>query len=111
MWLKGRAAAWTLAFAVPNRSALHEDNGMVTVLPRHGCRQPQDKPGFRLSSYGFEAVSGYVMALVHDDVAIARHSVVDDPFSRQTLDEGYIDLASRLLASAADSANGFRWHA
>jgi len=33
---------------MPHRPALHEDNRVVSVLPRHGCGQSQDKARFRV---------------------------------------------------------------
>ena len=41
---------------ITNRPALHEDDGVVTVLARHGGRQPRDEAGLRLARHLLEAL-------------------------------------------------------
>ena len=66
--------------AMPHRTALHEDDRVVSVLPRHRGRQPGHEPRLRPSGDQLEAVRGQMVAFIHDQVAVAAHTIIDDPF-------------------------------
>ena len=52
---------------MPNGTALHEDDRMVTVLARHRRGQAQDESRLRLSDHLFEAAGRQVVAFIDDD--------------------------------------------
>lgn len=89
-------------------SALHRDDGMVTVLARHGRRQPHHEPGLRLSDHRLEGLRRHVMALVNDDVAIVGDAIIDHALLGEALYEGDIDRPRRASASTAHPADRFR---
>lgn len=51
------------------------------------------------------------MTLVDDNVAVSCNAVINDTFPDQALDEGDIELSSRLLSSTTDSPDRLRWYA
>ena len=81
--------------SMANRSALHEDDGMVAVLARDGRRQPHDESRLGLARHLLEAVRRQVMALVDDQMAVVGHAIIDDTFSDQTLNDGHVEQPGR----------------
>ena len=90
---------------VTNRSALHDDDRMMTVLASDSLRQAHDEASLRLPRYGLETVGRKVMAFVHDDVSVVGDAVIDDTLLDQALDDGDIDDSGRLGAPTADGAD------
>ena len=93
---------------MPNRSALHEDDRVMAVLPRNGRRQPQNETSLRASDDLFEAVRRYVVAFVDDDVSVISHAIVNGTFTDEALNHGDIDDAGWFVSSTNDSANRLR---
>jgi hypothetical protein len=91
--------------SMPDRSALHEDDGMMPVLSGNCGGQPQDEPGLRASRNLLEAASGQVMTFVDDQVTVAADTVVDEPFTNKTLNDRHVDSACRLVSASTDSAD------
>jgi hypothetical protein len=51
-----------------------------------------------------------MVALIHNQVTIIAHEIVDETASDHALYHGYIKQAGRLGAAAADPANSARRH-
>ena len=98
------------ADSMPDRAALHEDDRVMTVLPSDGGGEAKHVPGPGPSCDQFEAVRRQMMALVHDEVAIVGHAVVDDAFANQALDERDVNQSSRLASSSSNSADPASWY-
>jgi hypothetical protein len=64
--------------SVPNRSALHEDDRMVPVLPRDRRRETGDKSRFGLSRHLLETVCRQVMTFIDNQVTVVGDTIVDD---------------------------------
>src|SRR5690349_19762376 len=71
--------------AMTNRAALHEDNRVVAILPRHRRRQAEHVLSPGLPRDGFEAHGGQVMAFVDDDMPIVGDQITDDTPPHQAL--------------------------
>jgi hypothetical protein len=84
-------------------AALHEDDRVVAVFPRHRRRQAKHVSGLGLPSDGFEAHGGQVMTFIDDDMAVISHQIGDNPLPHQALHESDIDVAARLLFPAVDN--------
>src|SRR5262245_13933596 len=94
--------------AMTDRAALHEDDGMMTVLPGHCCGQSEHVLGLGGASHRLKADSGQVMAFVHHEMSVAGHEVGNLTLLHQALDDCNIDEASRTFASTADDPNSIR---
>ena len=72
--LDGRRAAIlslpAIIHPMPDRTALHEDDRLVSISPRHRRRQPRDIPGLTLANDPLEADRRNVMTFIHDHVAV-----------------------------------------
>ena len=97
--------------AMPDRSALHEDDRMVTVLARDGRRQPDDESGLGLARDLLEAVRRQVMTLVDDQVAVVGHAIIDDALPDEALNDRDVEQSGRPASPAADATNRLRGHA
>ena len=58
--------------AVPNRTALHEDDWMMTIFARDGRGQPEDEPCLGLASHLLEAMGGEMVAFVDDEAPVSN---------------------------------------
>jgi len=66
---------------MPDRSALHADDRVVTVFAGHRGGQTKDEPGLRLPGDVLEALRRQVVALVDDEVPVVGDALVNDrPF-------------------------------
>ena len=92
---------------IAHRSALHENDGMMSVFSRHGGRQAQDVFCLRATDNLLETRSRQVMALVHDDLSILPHAIVDRAFPNQALDNCNIEQAGRPFAVRRRSSQCF----
>ena len=90
--------------AMTHGSALHEDDRMVAVLACDGGGQPRDKLRLCTANYLLEAVGRQMMALIHDKVTVFRHLIADVALTHQTLNDGDVQRARRLLSAAANPA-------
>ena len=95
-------------YSVPNGAALHEDDGVVTVLARDGRRQPRNESRLGLAGHLLEAPRRQVVTLVDDQVAVVGQAVLDDTLSDKTLDEGDVEQSSRPGLAAADPTDRLR---
>ena len=77
--------------SMANRSALHEDDGVVAVLARDGRRQAHDEPRLGLARHLLEAVRGQVMTFVDDQVAVLGHAIRDDTLPDEALNDGDVE--------------------
>ena len=77
--LMGEGSCRRLGFrvsAMTNRAALHENDGVVTVLARHSGRQTRDELRFGAADGKFKAPRRDMMAFIHDDMAVVRHAII-----------------------------------
>ena len=88
-----------------NGTALHEDDGMMSVLSRDRCRQPKNEFRLRAPHDLFKAMRGKMMALVDNQVAVLCDTIIDNSVVDQTLYHRDIELSCRLSASAANLAD------
>lgn len=88
-------------------TALHEDDGMVSVLAGDGGGEAEDKFGFGASGHEFEALRREVVAFVDDEVAVVGDEVFHDAFADETLDDGNVDLSGKFFATTAEAADLF----
>jgi len=88
-----------------DRTALHEDDRMVTVLACDGCRQADYKSGFGLAYYLLETVRRQVMALVDNHMAVLGDAVIDHALSDETLNYADVDVSSRAAPTTSDSTD------
>ncbi|EXI75345.1 MAG: hypothetical protein AW07_01246 [Candidatus Accumulibacter sp. SK-11] len=89
-----------------DRSALHEDDRVMPVLAGHGRRQAKDIPGLRSPDQLLKARRRQVMAFVHDQMTVVPDTVIDHAGADEALDQRHVERAVRLVAAAADAADG-----
>src|SRR5438034_464807 len=89
-------------------TTLHEDDRMLAILPGDGRRQPGHKLRPSLAGNLLKALGREMVTLIHNQVAIIAHEIVDETASDQALHHGHIKQAGRLCAAAADPANSAR---
>jgi hypothetical protein len=92
--------------AIPHGSALHEDDRVMSVLPGDSGRQSKNEPRLRTAGDLFEAVSGEVVTLVHDQVAVSSYAVIHHTLAYQALNDRHINSAGRLVPASADPSDG-----
>src|SRR2546429_5222814 len=83
-------------------TTLHEDDRMLAILPGDGRRQPGHKLRPSLAGNLLKALGREMVTLIHNQVAIIAHEIVDETASDQALHHGHIKQAGRLCAAAAD---------
>ena len=88
--------------AVPHRTALHEDDRVMPILPDDSGRKPKDIPCLRPTRDQLEAYSREMMALVNDQVSVVRDQIADFAIADETLNQGDIDPSRRLALAATD---------
>src|SRR5262249_46921802 len=88
-----------------DRTALHEDDRMVTVLARDGCRQADCESGFGPAYYLLKAVRRQVMALVDNHMAVLGDAVIGHALSDETLKYADVDVSSRATPTTSDSTD------
>lgn len=93
--------------SVSDGAALHEDDGMVSVLAGDGGGEAEDEFGFCASGDEFEALCGEVVAFVDDEVAVVGDEVFDHALANEALDDGDVDPAGECFASAAEVSDLF----
>src|SRR5215469_375598 len=95
---------------VPYGTTLHENDRMLAILS--GDRRRQARHELRLSLAGnlLKALSREMVALIHNEVPIIAHEIVDEAASDHALYHCHIKQASRLCAASADPANSERRH-
>src|SRR5262245_53317174 len=88
---------------MPDRTALHEDNRLVAVLPRDGRRQAEDES--RLGAPGdlLEAMRREVVAFVDDQMTVIADTVVDHAFADQTLNHCDAEPSGGLVSAPRQS--------
>jgi hypothetical protein len=94
--------------AMPNRTALHEDDRMMAILARDGGGEACHKSRLGLPCHLLEAARWQVVAFVDYELTVIRYAVVDYARPGQTLDYGHVDKASRTAPAAADAADRLR---
>jgi len=67
--------------------------------------EPQNEPGLGPADDLLEAASRQMMTLVHDDLTVLRHAILDDALSYQALNDGHIERTGRFLVAASDASN------
>ena len=99
--------ALTLALggAEPNRTALHGDNGMMSVPADGSRRQPEDVLRLDSFEHAFERERRKVMAFVYHDMPIVFDQLVHDTSAVHSLQHGDVDSASSRLFAGADQTN------
>src|SRR5262245_1160930 len=90
---------------VPNGTTLHEDDRVMTVLSGHGGRQPGHESGLGPARHQFKAMSGHVMAFVHNQMAVASNPVIHDTLPHEALHQRHVDESGRLFSAAPNAAN------
>src|SRR5882762_1107643 len=91
--------------SMPYGTALHEDDGMMPVLPRHGRRQAEDETSLRASDDLLEAVRRHMVAFIDDHLPVVANAILDHTFTNEALNDGDIEQPSRCVSATADSAN------
>lgn len=81
---------------VSDGSALHENNGLLSVSAHRGRGQAPDKFGFDLFENGIEGDSTDVVALIDDYLTITLNQRIDLALPRDGLHHGDIYEARRL---------------
>src|SRR5687768_11026112 len=94
--------------AIARRTALHEDDRVMTVLARHGSRQTEQIFRLRAPHHGLETDGGKVMAFIDDKMPAIRNDVVRLAFTCKALDHGDVDDPRRSAPATADLADGSR---
>ena len=90
-----------------NRTALHEDDRMVTILACDGGRQAKDESGLGVPCNLFETVRRQMVAFVDDHVAIIGDEISDHALPDETLNDADVDPSSRSTSASADSTDLF----
>ncbi len=90
---------------MPDRSALHEDDRMMTILPRDRCGKAQDESRLRPTDDFFKAPRGEMVAFIDDHMAVIGDAIVHDTFANQALNDCHVDHPGRLLSTAANAAD------
>ena len=90
---------------MPHRPALHDNDRMVAVLASDRGGEPQDEPGLGPADDLLEAPGRQMVTLVHDDLAVLRHAILDDALVDQALNHGHVQRTGCLLVAASYAAN------
>lgn len=90
---------------VSNRTALHEDDRIVTILACDGCRQAKYELGPCLACNLFETVRRQMVAFVDDHVAVIGDEVSDHALADEALNDADVDPSSRSTSASADSTD------
>ncbi len=91
--------------AMSNRSALHEDDQMVTIFAGHGRGKPKDIARLCPAGHDLETRRRKMAALVDDQMTVVRYQVGYFASAHEALDQRDINDAGRLAASAANDAD------
>ena len=104
--LKGTRGGLRLrVHAIPHGTALHENDRVVTILPRDSRREAQDESRRRAANDPLETMRRQIVALIDDDMAVVANAVVYDTFAHETLNDRHIEHPSRFPSAAADPTN------
>ena len=95
---------------VSDGTTLHEDNRMLAILPGDGCRQARHKLRFSLTGNLLKTLSREMVALIHNQMAIIAHEIVNEAASNHALYDCYIKQSRCLCAATTDPANSALWH-
>ncbi len=87
--------------AMTHRSALHEDNRMLSILPGHGRGQSQHISRLGAPRDQFEAKCRQMMTLIHDEMAVASNLIRHLCLADETLYQSNVDSSRGLTATAA----------
>ncbi len=66
--------------SIANWSALHEDDGMMSVFSSQRGGQAGHEFGLRLTDDLLKAGSGQMMAFIYDEMSIISHEIAHKPF-------------------------------
>ena len=77
--------------AIPHRSTLHENDGMVSVLSRYRGGKTHDIAGLGAAGDPFKTLSGEVMTFIEDQLAVVAHEVKHFAFFDETLNQRDIE--------------------
>ena len=99
-----RGVKW-LRSLVPDRPALHEDDGLLAVAANRRCREADHVFRLRAPQDGIEGRRADVVAFVHDHLPVALHKWIDFALARKRLHHRDVDLAGGLVFAAADDAD------
>ena len=89
----------------PDGTALHEHDGVMTVLPRHRRRQSRDVLRLGATDGQFESAGGNMVALVHDHEAVVRDAVVHLAAPHQALHHGDVNRSGELPPSPSQATD------
>jgi hypothetical protein len=92
-------------YLVADWPALHEDDGVMTILAGDRRRQPGNEPCLSAPCDLLEALRGQMVTLIDDEMSILADSIVDDSLTNQALNKRHIHHAAWLAAPAADAPN------
>jgi hypothetical protein len=90
---------------VADWATLHEDDGVVPILPSDRGGQPENELGFGASGDALEADCGQMMTFIDDEMPVLGDEVVDFAIPNQALDHCDVDDAARLALAATNHAN------
>ena len=92
----------------PNRSALPENDRVVSVLSARRRGQTDNELRFDLPHDLLETEGGQVVTLIHDDVSILGNTVPHFAVTMQALKQGDIDKSLPLVLASRNLANCVR---
>src|SRR5436309_1375248 len=85
---------------IADRPALHEDDGVVTILARYSGGQTRHKSCLDPARHLLKTVGRQMVAFIDNKMAIICYAVVHDAFTHQALDKRDINQASGFVPSA-----------
>lgn len=97
--------------SMPDWTALHEYDRMVSFFAGYRCRQAGYEFCRRPARDEFEALSGQMMAFINDQVNIITDAVLDDAFTNEALNYG--DYSRSIISQPWLANQGVisdRWH-
>src|SRR5439155_24785660 len=99
-----RLAPWVDLMA--DRTALHEDNRVMTVLASHGGGQAHHefRPG--PPRHQFKAAGGKMMAFIDDQMPVIADAIIHHSFANHALNECHIQRSRQPSPPAPESPDG-----
>lgn len=86
-------------------TALHEDDRVMAILPRHGRGQANHELSLRPTNHLLKAVRRQVVAFIDDDLPILADAVINDPLADEALNDGHVEQPGRLVSAVANSSD------
>ena len=98
----------SLAFRIngeADRPQLHLQNGMMSIPAMRRSGEAEDVAGLDRREHALEGNGRYVMAFIHDDLAVSFYDVINETLMNQALDHGHVEAPVWLALTTADLAD------